>query len=93
MPVQKQDDKAVERADQPKVDPKLAAAQKKAPSLTREFVEKHKLTDEDLDAIARGEQPPPPVPGDADLYRTPGGWVSAPKGVPLEDAGKHAISR
>jgi hypothetical protein len=71
----------------------LAAAQAKAPSLTREFVDKHKLFDEDLAAIARGEEPPPPVPGDADLYRTPGGWQSVPKGVKPEDVGKQAISR
>jgi hypothetical protein len=71
----------------------LAAAQAKAPGLTREFVDKHELSDDDLAAIARGEQPPPPVPGDADLYRTPGGWQSVPKGVKPEDVGKHAISR
>jgi hypothetical protein len=35
----------------------------------------------------------PPVPGDADLYRTRGGWQSVPKGVKPEDVGKHAISR
>jgi len=70
----------------------LAAAQAKAPNLTREFVDKHKLSDDDLAAIARGEQPPP-VPGDADLHRTPGGWQSVPKGVKPEDVGKHAISR
>ena len=44
-------------------------------------------------AIARGEQPPPPVPGDADLYRTPAAGKSVPKGVKPEDVGKHAISR
>ena len=66
---------------------------RRAPNLTREFVDKHKLSDDDVAAIARGEQPPPPVPGDADLYRTRGGWQSAPKGVKPEDVGKHAISR
>ena len=71
----------------------LAAAQAKAPNLTREFVDKHKLSDDDLAAIARGEQPPPPVPGDADLYRTLGGWQFVPNGLEPEDVGTHAISR
>jgi hypothetical protein len=44
-------------------------------------------------AIARGEEPPPSVAGDADLHRTPSGWQSLPKGVKPEDVGKHAISR
>ena len=39
----------------------LAAAQATAPSLTREFVDKHKLSDDVLAAIARGEEPPPTV--------------------------------
>jgi hypothetical protein len=44
-------------------------------------------------AIARGEQRPPPVPGDAGLYRTPGRLAVGAEGVKPEDAGKHAISR
>jgi hypothetical protein len=78
---------------EPSSDKLLAAAQTKAPNLTPEFIDKHNLTDDDLAAIARGEEPPPPVPGDSDLYRTPGGWQSVPKGVKPQDVGKHAISR
>jgi hypothetical protein len=71
----------------------LAATQAKAPGLTAEFVKKHDLTPEFLAAVARGEESPPPVPGDGDLHYTPGGWVNAPKGVTPEDAHRNKISR
>jgi hypothetical protein len=72
----------------------LAAAQAKAPNLTREFVSKMKISDEMLAQIARGEISPPPAIGPvytADLYLTPGGWQQTPPGVPPEDVGKNAI--
>jgi hypothetical protein len=74
----------------------LAAAQAKAPNLTREFCDAYGLGDDVLAGIARGEIPPPPTVGPvhtSDLYLTPGGWVSAPPGVPLEAAGGNAIAR
>jgi hypothetical protein len=74
----------------------FAAALAKAPSLTREFVKKMGLTDEDLGMIARGEIPPPPTPGPiytSDMYRTPGGYQQTPPGVPPEDVGKNATAR
>lgn len=74
----------------------LAAAQAKAPNLTREFADAYGLGDDVLAGIARGEIPPPPAVGpihSSDLYLTPGGWVSAPPGVPLEAAGGNAIAR
>ena len=72
----------------------LKAAQLKAPNLTAEFVKKHKLDDDFLAKIARGEEPPPPTPGlETDLHRTPGGWQVTPAGVKPEDVGKDAISR
>jgi hypothetical protein len=74
----------------------LAAAQAKAPNLTREFADAYGLGDDVLAGIARGEIPPPPTVGPihtSDLYLTPGGWVSAPPGVPLEAAGTNAIAR
>jgi hypothetical protein len=74
----------------------LAAAQAKAPSLTRAFVDKMGLTDEYLAQIARGEVPPPPTPGPiytADLHLTPGGWQQTPPGVPPADVGGNSISR
>jgi hypothetical protein len=74
----------------------LAAAQAKAPSLTRAFCDAYGLGDDILAGIARGEIPPPPTIGPvhtSDLYLTPGGWVSAPPGVPLEAAGGNAIAR
>lgn len=74
----------------------FAAALAKAPSLTREFVDKMGLTDGDLAAIARGEVPPPPTPGPiytADMHLTPGGWQQTPPGVPPEDVGANQISR
>jgi hypothetical protein len=74
----------------------LAAAQAKAPNLTREFCDAYGLGDDVLAGIARGEIPPPPHVGPvhtSDLYLTPGGWVSAPPGVPLEAAGGNAIAR
>jgi hypothetical protein len=74
----------------------LAAAQAKAPNLTREFCDAYGLGDDVLAGIARGEIPPPPANGPihtSDLYLTPGGWVSAPPGVPLEAAGGNAIAR
>lgn len=74
-----------------KDDDLLARAQLKAPSLTAEFVDKHNLSDEDLEDIASGLVPPPPYNGPiyaTELHRTPGGWVNGPLGVPLEDIGK-----
>ena len=74
----------------------LAAAQAKAPSLTREFVDKMGLTEENLAAIANGMVPPPPTPGPiytADMYRTPGGYQQTPPGVPPEDVGGNQIHR
>jgi hypothetical protein len=74
----------------------LAAAQAKAPNLTREFADAYGLDDDVLAGIARGEIPPPPTVGPvhtSDLYLTPGGWVSAPPGVPLEAAGTNSIAR
>jgi hypothetical protein len=74
----------------------LAAAQAKAPSLTREFVDKMGIDDETLGQIARGEIPPPPTPGPiytTDMYRTPGGYQQTPPGVPPEDVGKNATTR
>jgi hypothetical protein len=74
----------------------LAAAQAKAPNLTREFADAYGLGDDVLAGIARGEIPPPPTVGPihtSDLYLTPGGWVSAPPGVPLEAAGTNSIAR
>ena len=88
-------------ADQKPAEPKgnsklLAAAQEKAPSLTAEFVQKHGLTDEDLEKFARGELSPPPTAGPehtADLHYVNGGWQQTPVGVKPEDVGKNAISR
>ena len=74
----------------------LARAQEKAPHLDQEFVDKHKLDDDYLARIARGEEPPPPYTGPGhtvDLHRTPGGWQITPVGVKPEDVGKDAISR
>jgi hypothetical protein len=74
----------------------LAAAQAKAPSLTKEFVEKMGLTDVNLAEIAQGLVPPPPTPGPihtADMYRTPGGYQQTPPGVPPEDVGGNQIHR
>ena len=65
----------------------LASAQAKAPSLTREYVNAMKISDADLGAIARGEIPPPPMPGPihtADMYITPGGYQQVPPGVSPE---------
>jgi hypothetical protein len=74
----------------------LAAAQAKAPSLTREFADRMGLDEETLGQIARGEIPPPPTPGPiytTDMYRTPGGYQQTPPGVPPEDVGKNAAVR
>jgi hypothetical protein len=82
--------------DELKGDELFAAAQAKAPSLTKEFVTAFKLDDEDLRKIARGEVSPPPAIGPlhtADLYLTPGGWQQTPPGVKPEDVGGNAISR
>jgi hypothetical protein len=79
-----------------KGDELLAAAQEKAPSLTKEFVGAYKLADDDLRKIARGEVPPPPTIGPehtSDLYLTPAGWQQTPVGVKPEDVGKDAIAR
>ena len=74
----------------------LAAAQAKAPSLTKEFVDKMGMDEETLAQIARGEIPPPPTPGPihtSDMYATPGGYLQTPPGVPPEDVGKNAAVR
>lgn len=74
----------------------FAAALAKAPSLTREFVDKMGISDEQLGQIARGEIPPPPTPGPiytADMYMTPGGFQQTPPGVPPEDVGGNAVTR
>lgn len=74
----------------------LAAAQAKAPSLTKEFVEKMGLSEQNLVEIAQGLVPPPPTPGpiySADMYRTPGGYQQTPPGVPPEDVGGNQIHR
>lgn len=74
----------------------LAAAQAKAPSLTKEFVEKMGINDYQLAQIARGEIPPPPTPGPiytTDMYLTPGGYQQTPPGVKPEDVGGNAIAR
>lgn len=67
----------------------LGRAQEKAPKLTAEFVDKHGLTDDDLDAIAVGLVSPPPVldpdDGSTELHRTDGGWQVTPKGSTPED--------
>jgi hypothetical protein len=65
----------------------LAAAQAKAPNLTREFVTAYALTEQNLADIANGSVPPPPAIGPAhtsDLYLTPGGWTQTAPGVSLE---------
>jgi hypothetical protein len=83
-------------------DDKFEAAKVKAPGLTKEFVAKHKLDDDYLDRVARGEEPPPPVSAevakapattDGELHLTDAGWQITPKGVKPEDVGKDAISR
>lgn len=76
----------------------LAKAQEKAPGISREFVDKHGLTAEQVEAYASGLDSPPPVPDPAedavtDLHLTPGGWQATPKGVKPEGVGKDAISR
>jgi hypothetical protein len=74
----------------------LKAAQAKAPNLTKDFVKEHKITDDELAQIARGELSPPPTVGpvkNTQLTRTPGGWVfvSTPIDVAPEDFGNHKI--
>jgi len=74
----------------------FAAALAKAPSLTKEFVKKMGISDEQLGQIARGEIPPPPTPGPiytADMYMTPAGFQQTPPGVPPQDVGKNATTR
>jgi hypothetical protein len=74
----------------------LAAAQAKAPSLTREFVDRMGLSEQNLVEIAQGLVPPPPTPGPihtADMYRTPGGYQQTPPGVPPEDVGGNQVHR
>lgn len=66
----------------------LAAAQLKAPNLTRAFVDAYELSDHDLAQIAQGAVPPPPAIGPAhtsDLHLTPGGWTQTPPGISPED--------
>ena len=80
------------------------ALKEKAPSLTKEFVSKHKLDKGFLAKVARGEEPPPPTPAaeandpsvtDGDLHLTEGGWQITPKGVKPEEVNEKskAISR
>lgn len=93
-----QNDKAEAKAtpNAPEVDELFAAAQAKAPSLTKDFVAKMGIGKEMLAGIARGEIPPPPTIGPvytADLHLTPGGWQQTPPGVKPEDVGKDAIAR
>ena len=74
----------------------LERAQDKAPHLDQEFVDKHKLDDDYLERVARGEESPPPYNGPVfttDLHRTDGGWQITPKGVKPEDVGKDSVSR
>lgn len=66
----------------------LAAAQLKAPNLTRAFVDAYGLTNHDLAEIAQGAVPPPPAIGPvhtSDLHLTPGGWVQTPPGISPEE--------
>jgi hypothetical protein len=81
-------------------DDKFEAAKAKAPGLTKEFVAKHKLDDDYLDRVARGEEPPPPTSAevakapaltDGELQLTEGGWQITPKGVKPEDVGKDTV--
>ena len=74
----------------------LKAAQAKAPNLTKDFVKEHKITDDELAQIARGELSPPPTVGpikNTQLTRTEGGWVwvSTPIDVAPEDFGRNKI--
>lgn len=74
----------------------LTAAQRRAPSLSQEYVSAFDLGDDELRAIADGTVPPPPAIGPlhtVDLHLTPGGWQITPPGVKPEDVGKNAISR
>lgn len=93
--------------DEPEPEPARAAAhvdddlfdraRARAPHLTREFVDEHRLTVADVEAIAAGDQPPPPYIGPdtsaVDLHRTPGGWQLTPKGVSPAEVGRQAIAR
>ena len=92
--------KAAEKPADPKPAEKelslLEQAQLKAPHLDQAFVDKHKLDDDYLARVARGEESPPPYNGPlhtTDLHRTEGGWQVTPVGVKPEDVGKDAISR
>lgn len=66
----------------------LARAQKRAPSLTAEFADRHELSDEFLEGIASGLIPPPPTNGPihtTDLHFVNGMWQQTPVGVAPED--------
>lgn len=74
----------------------LKAAQAKAPNLTAAFVKEHKITDDELAKVARGELSPPPTVGpikNTKLTRSPGVWVftSTPIDVEPEDFGNNKI--
>lgn len=66
----------------------LERARLKAPHLTAEFVAEHQLSEEYLEAVATGLEPPPPYNGPVkatELHYTPGGWQVTPLGVQPED--------
>jgi hypothetical protein len=74
----------------------LKAAQAKAPNLTAAFVKEHKITDEELAAVARGELSPPPTVGpikNTQLTRAEGTWTwtNTPVDVKPEDFGTNKI--
>jgi hypothetical protein len=75
----------------------LAAAQRRAPHLTTDFLDKYDLDDDFLRAVAGGQEPPPPyipdVPGAQELHRTPGGWQITAPGQSAKDANSNAITR
>lgn len=69
----------------------LAAAQVKAPHVTREFLAQYGLDDDYLRRLASGEVTPPPYIGpepSVDLHLLGGAWQITPKGVAPEDIGK-----
>jgi hypothetical protein len=66
----------------------LERVARRAPHMDAEFVKKHNLPDEYLEAVASGLEPAPPYIGPnptVDQHFTPGGWQITPKGVAPED--------